>query len=389
MTTGKIVAFSIFEKVRAFAASARSAVLCAGALAHEHAVLRCHELLAADYGKSQFNRRFFRQFGNLRQVQLGGKPYTARAKLCGLTECEFVGDGQVRPRLDEPALRHCPREHAEALRYDRLVGVHTSPRVEATCLLARKFADVVAHDGEHNRALLRVACLLDGCGQLARHRCLAVLKVDSRNVQHVSAGALRGFGASGIRYECGNMNAAHVGRTHIGKRLDTRKRTGGHAFEQLLLEGFERRCAHMMQLGEADADSFIDFDDERCELKRRLAHAVDVGANVRFGNRFRTGRLDVWALGNAHRQRLAGEALDGNPIGATVARRVCQAKLHAQGLPDSQASNTIDEHARQLVVVDERRLRATHAKDAVALAHSALRRKQNVALRSSHLPRRV
>ena len=60
-------------------------------------------------------------------------------------------------------------------------------------------------------------------------------------------------------------------RKHTAPRLHARQRALKRAFEQGLLKGIERLCAHMVQLREADSNALIHVDIKIHQGKRSLS----------------------------------------------------------------------------------------------------------------------
>ena len=102
----------------------------------------------------------------------------------------------------------------EALHEHRAPRRCVTPRVEIKLRLSREPDLVVINDGHGEKALLGVARLLDRGRELARHHRLAAPVVQRRNVHHMSARALCGPRAHGVRRPCADAGAA---RTDGGK----------------------------------------------------------------------------------------------------------------------------------------------------------------------------
>ena len=232
----EVVTLAILQEMRAFAARARCALLSTGTLAHEHAVLRGHELLTSDDGKAELDGAFLRQIGDLGQVELGREPDPLRAKARRGLQGKRIGDGQVRPYLYAGARLVSANELPEAFGHDGLIGVNAAPGIEAACMFARELAVVMVGDGQHNGACLRIACLFGGFRELAGDGGLAMRQVDRRNVHLIGTSALCRPSAGRVGCQHRDMDAAGMRREHSASRLHARQRALGRALEQRLLK---------------------------------------------------------------------------------------------------------------------------------------------------------
>ncbi len=185
----ELVALAILQHVGTLATRAFGAVLVAGALAHEHAVLGDHEFLGADEQHAQLHRGIFGNLFDLPQRELRREPHARGPELASDSQREPVGNGHMGADIEQRPLFGSPFHSTEAFGQKRLALSSILPHVGIDDRFARAANGLVIGHRHDGNAALGVAGLLGSGVLLAGDNRLAAPVVQSRHVDEVRAGA--------------------------------------------------------------------------------------------------------------------------------------------------------------------------------------------------------
>lgn len=185
----ELVALAILQHVGTLATRAFGAVLVAGALAHEHAVLGDHEFLGADEQHAQLHRGIFGNLFDLPQRELRREPHARGPELASDSQREPVGNGHMGADIEQRPLFGSPFHSTEAFGQKRLALSSILPHVGIDDRFARAANGFVIGHRHDGNAALGVAGLLGSGVLLAGDNRLAAPVVQSRHIDEVRAGA--------------------------------------------------------------------------------------------------------------------------------------------------------------------------------------------------------